>query len=57
MAACTDVASTTLVIPAATSVGTYYVLAQADSGGGVAEYLETNNVKASARSRSAPISP
>ena len=43
----TDVASTTLTIPAATPGGTYYVLAQADSAGAVAEYLETNNVKAS----------
>ena len=43
-----DVASTTLVVPATTSVGTYYVLARADNGGSVSEYLETNNVKASA---------
>jgi serine protease AprX len=44
----TNIASTTLVIPASTSVGSYYVLAQADSGGSVLEYTETNNVKASA---------
>ena len=43
----TDGMSTTLTIPAATAGGRYYVLAQADSAGAVAEYLETNNVKAS----------
>lgn len=47
----TDVASTTLVIPASTSVGTYYVLAQADNGDSVVEYLETNNVRSSAAVR------
>jgi subtilase family serine protease len=42
-----DSVSTTLTIPAATVGGRYYVLAQSDSAGAVAEYLETNNVKAS----------
>ena len=43
----TDAVTTTLTIPAATAAGRYYVLAQSDSAGTVAEYLETNNVKAS----------
>ncbi len=42
-----DVATTTLMIPPATAGGTYYVLAQADSAAVVAEYIETNNVRAS----------
>jgi subtilase family serine protease/subtilisin family serine protease len=41
-------AQTTLTIPASTALGTYYVLAQADSGSVVAELVETNNLKASA---------
>ena len=45
----TEVVSTTLTIPAATAGGTYYVLAQSDSANVVAEYLETNNLKASAQ--------
>jgi serine protease AprX len=45
----TQVATTPLVIPASTPGGAYYVLAQADSAGVVSEYLETNNVRASAR--------
>src|SRR6185503_12254280 len=44
----THVAQTTLTIPASTSLGTYYVLAQADSGNVVTELVETNNLKASA---------
>ncbi|HEX6165105.1 MAG TPA: CARDB domain-containing protein [Vicinamibacterales bacterium] len=44
----THVAPTTLLIPASTAVGAYYVLAQADHGAGVTEYLESNNVKSSA---------
>jgi subtilisin family serine protease len=43
----TDVSSTTLRIPASTTTGSYYVLAKADSDGGVPEDKETNNVKAS----------
>jgi serine protease AprX len=43
----THAAQTTLIIPAATGTGTYYVLAQADSANAAAEVLETNNVKAS----------
>jgi subtilase family serine protease len=43
----TSAAPTTLLIPPTTAVGVYYVLAQADSAGAVAEYLETNNVKSS----------
>ena len=35
----------------ATAGGTYYVLAQADTAGMVAEYAETNNVKASGQVR------
>ena len=51
----TNIASTTLVIPASTSVGTYYVLAQADSGGSVAEYTRDEQRQGRApRSRSAP---
>jgi subtilase family serine protease len=42
------VAQTTLTIPASTALGTYYVLAQADSANVVAELVETNNLKASA---------
>jgi subtilase family serine protease len=47
----TDLASTVLTIPPATPGGTYYVLAQSDSTGAVAEYLETNNVRASGQVR------
>jgi subtilase family serine protease len=36
--------STTMAIPAATVPGTYYVIAQADADGTVAESVETNNV-------------
>jgi hypothetical protein len=38
--------STTVVIPAATVPGTYYVIAQADADGIVAESVESNNVSA-----------
>jgi subtilase family serine protease len=38
--------STTVAIPAATVPGTYYVIAQADGDGVVAESVETNNVSA-----------
>jgi subtilase family serine protease len=36
--------TTTVTIPANTATGTYYLLAQADSGGTNAETVETNNV-------------
>ena len=44
----THVESTIVTIPLSTTVGSYYVLAQADSGGAVAEFQETNNLRASA---------
>lgn len=44
----TETASTALVLPAATAVGTYYVLAKADVQSELAETSESNNVKASA---------
>lgn len=40
-----SVSQTTLVMPASVGVGTYYVIAQADSGNTAAEVLETNNLK------------
>ncbi|MEO8678124.1 MAG: CARDB domain-containing protein [Vicinamibacterales bacterium] len=43
-----DTATTSLTIPVATTVGSYYVLAHADANATVAESLETNNLKASA---------
>jgi subtilase family serine protease len=38
--------SVSLLIPAATAPGTYYIIARADGGDGIAESLETNNVRA-----------
>ena len=43
----THTASTTVTVPAPTTVGSYYVIAVADSGNDVAEFLETNNVRTS----------
>lgn len=43
-----EASSNTLVVPASTPVGSYYVIARADGDAGVAESLETNNTKASA---------
>lgn len=40
-------AATSLLLPAATAVGTYYVIARADDTGLISEHLETNNAKAS----------
>jgi trimeric autotransporter adhesin len=45
----TDAGLTALMIPSTLAPGSYYVLAKADSGNVVPEYLETNNVKASAQ--------
>jgi subtilase family serine protease len=47
-------AATTFTIPAATSVGNYYLIAKADSGLSVTESNENNNVKAGS---SIPIGP
>jgi subtilase family serine protease len=41
-----SVATTALTIPAATAVGSYWIIAQADAAGTVAETLETNNTTA-----------
>jgi subtilisin family serine protease len=46
--------TTAIVVPAGTSPGTYYVIAQADGGGAVAETSETNNVSARVVKVSAP---
>ncbi|HUE89433.1 MAG TPA: CARDB domain-containing protein [Vicinamibacterales bacterium] len=46
-AGASDTASTSLVIPAGTPTGTYYVVAQADMGNAVPETMETNNTRAS----------
>lgn len=43
-AAASNSGSTTVAIPGATVPGTYYVIAQADGDGAVAETVETNNV-------------
>jgi subtilase family serine protease len=43
-AGATSTGSTVLTLPAGLAPGTYYVLAQADSGGVVAEAVESNNV-------------
>jgi subtilase family serine protease len=40
--------STPLTVPAGTAVGSYYVIAKADHGSVVVEFLETNNTRASA---------
>ena len=42
-----EAASTSLLIPASTAPGSYYVIARADADAVVAESLETNNLKAS----------
>ena len=42
--AASNTGSTTMAIPTATVPGTYYVIAQADADGVVAEIVETNNV-------------
>jgi subtilisin family serine protease/subtilase family serine protease len=47
-------ASTMLTLPAATPAGTYYVLAQADAAGAVAETSESNNVDASSSIKVGP---
>ena len=41
-----DTATTTVIIPANTSTGTYYLIARADADGGVPETQEGNNVLA-----------
>ena len=40
--------SATLVMPAGTAAGTYYIIAVADGDGGIPETVETNNAKATA---------
>ncbi|MDH4065530.1 MAG: S8 family serine peptidase, partial [Acidobacteriota bacterium] len=47
----TDTSSTSLLIPASTTAGTYYILARADGGDAVPEVAEHNNVRASASVR------
>jgi subtilase family serine protease/subtilisin family serine protease len=49
-----DTATVSLVVPASTLVGSYYVLAKADDAGAVAEVLETNNVKSGGLVRIGP---
>ena len=49
-----NLATTTLEIPAATVAGRYYVLAKADWSGAVTETSETNNVRASGQVRVGP---
>lgn len=46
--------TTAIVVPAGTAAGTYYVIAQADGSGAVAETSETNNVSARVVKVSAP---
>ena len=53
-AGASDTRSTTLRIPAAAAVGTYFVLAKADSEGVVPEQTETNNLRASTVIRIGP---
>jgi subtilase family serine protease len=50
----TNSASTSVTIPAATTTGTYYVLAKADADNAVVETFETNNVKISFSVRVGP---
>ena len=50
----TDTGSASLVVPASTAVGNYYMLAKADHANAVVEVLENNNVKASAVVRIGP---
>ncbi len=47
-------ATTSLMIPADTPAGTYYIVAKADGGGGVTETQESNNVKYSTSMRIGP---
>ena len=44
----TDSSTTALTVPATASVGTYYVIAQSDADGALAEAVENNNHKATA---------
>jgi subtilase family serine protease len=47
-------ASTTLVVPADTRTGTYYVLAKADGASAIVETIETNNTRFSSAVRIGP---
>jgi subtilase family serine protease len=53
-AGATDAASTSLVIPAGTPTGSYFILAKADLTNGVVESVETNNVSWSPSVRVGP---
>jgi subtilase family serine protease len=46
--------TTTVTVPASTAAGSYYVIAQADGAGEIAEPTETNNTRASAAIRVGP---
>ncbi|MGH7554143.1 MAG: CARDB domain-containing protein, partial [Longimicrobiales bacterium] len=53
-AGASDSPNTTLTLPATTAVGTYYVIAQADSASAVLETTETNNTRASSTVKVGP---
>jgi subtilase family serine protease len=53
-AGASSTASTTLVVPAGTATGSYYVIANADNGGVVLEASETNNARAAGLVRVGP---
>jgi subtilisin family serine protease/subtilase family serine protease len=50
----TSTAGTSFTLPPGTAAGSYYVIAVADAGGGVAESLENNNTRASGVVRIGP---
>jgi subtilisin family serine protease/subtilase family serine protease len=53
-AGATETAATTLTVPAGTTAGTYYVIAQADALNAVLETAETNNYRGSSSVRIGP---
>ncbi len=54
VAGATDSASVSLVVPASTTTGNYYIVAKVDPANTVAEVLETNNVRSSSLVRIGP---